>query len=262
MVVMTQITGYSNTSARKTTNIVFRPISESGLNNMINWLENESWVQVTSEYCAHKKAEILQSILIAKYDEFFPEKERVISSTDQPFYNHKLAKLKRKKGREYRKHRRSSKWKKLEEIYQTEILKAKKGFYRKRVKHLRKVKPGKWYSELKKLTSFDQHKAEEIVVESIKDLSAAEQAELIADKFSEVANEYEILKTEDIAVPEFSDEEIPQFTEEDIRDVLCSMDTNKSNVNGDISAKVLKDLAEHFSKPVTNLLNASLKQGK
>ena len=100
----------------------------------------------------------------------------------------------------------------MEDIYQNEVLKAKRGFYRKRVKHLRKVKPGKWYSELKKLTSFDQHKAEEIIVESIKDLSASEQAELIADKFSEVANEYEILKTEDVAVPEFCDEAIPQFT--------------------------------------------------
>ena len=41
-------------------------------------------------------------------------------------------------------------------------------------------------------------KSEEIVVESIKDLTDLEQAELIADKFSEVANEYEKLKTEDI----------------------------------------------------------------
>ena len=127
---------------------------------------------------------------------------------------------------------------------------------------MRKAKPGKWYSELKNLTSFDQHKAEEIIVESIKDLSASEQAELIADKFSEVANEYEILKTEDIAVPEFCDEEIPQFTEAEIQEVLSTMDTNKSNVNGDISVKVLKNLAKYFTEPVTNLLNASPKQGK
>ena len=112
------------------------------------------------------------------------------------------------------------------------------------------------------MTSFDQHKAEEIIVESIKDLSASEQAELIADKFSEVANEYEILKTEDIAVPEFCDEEIPQFTEAEIQEVLSTMDTNKSNVNGDISVKVLKNLSKYFTKPVTHLLNASLKEGK
>ena len=77
---------------------------------------------------------------------------------------------------------------------------------------LRKSKPGKWYSELKKLTHFDQQKTEEIVVESIKDLPASEQAELIADKFAEVANEYEKLKKEDIDVQEFSEKEIPQFT--------------------------------------------------
>ena len=74
----------------------------------------------------------------------------------------------------------------------------------------------------------------------IKDLPASEQAELIADKFAEVANEYEKLKEEDIDVPEFSEKEIPQFTERDVETVLSEMDTNKSNVNGDISVKLLK----------------------
>ena len=52
-----------------------------------------------------------------------------------------------------------------------------------------------------------------IVVESLKDLPASEQAELIADKFAEVANEYDKLKKEDIDVPDFCPEQIPQFTE-------------------------------------------------
>ena len=76
---------------------------------------------------------------------------------------------------------------------------------------------------------FDQFKDEEIVVESIKDLSAAEQAELIADKFSEVANEYEELKEEDISVPPFSEDDIPIFSEEEVENILSEIDSNKSN---------------------------------
>ena len=145
----------------------------------------------------------MQSLLISKYCEYFPEKTRTISSDSQPFYTDKLSKLKRKKGREYNKHRRSAKWKKMEIVNNHELDRAKKGYYRKKIKNLRKAKPGKWYSEFKKLTRFDQQTSENITVESIKDLPVAEQAELIADKFAQVSQEYEKLKNEDIEIPAF-----------------------------------------------------------
>ena len=141
MVVMTPITGINSRPESKTKNITFKPISEQGLQKMKEWLENESWAEITGEPCANKKAEVLQRLLMRKYDEYFPEKCRKISILDQPFFTHKLSNLKRKKGREYNKHCRSNKWKYLEEIYQKEISAAKKGFYRKRIKMLRKSKP-------------------------------------------------------------------------------------------------------------------------
>jgi hypothetical protein len=49
-------------------------------------------------------------------------------------------------------------------------------------------------------------------VESIKHLTDIEQAEVIADKFSKVSQEYEALKTNVIFVPEFSETSIPVFT--------------------------------------------------
>ena len=76
---------------------------------------------------------------------------------------------------------------------------------------MRKTNPKKWYEALKKLTRYDQHKKEEIVVESIKENSDEKQAELIADSFSEVSLEYDSLNTEDISIPKFSENEIPHF---------------------------------------------------
>ena len=181
---------------------------------MQQWLEKEDWAKVTQEESAHSKAEVLQNLLMSKYQEFFPEKIRNISSDNQPFYNDKLSRLKRKKNREYNKHRRSAKWKQMEKIYNDVLGLAKKTFYRKKVKNLRKGNPGKWYSELKKLTCYDQQRSEDIIVDSIKDFSIPEQAELIADKFAEVSNEYEKLKTEDIEIPVFNDDDIPQLTED------------------------------------------------
>ena len=58
------------------------------------------------------------------------------------------------------------------------------------------------------------------------------------------------MKAEDIEVPEFCDDDIPQFTEEQVKAVLSEMDANKSNVKGDVPAKILKQFAGDLSKPL------------
>ena len=261
MVLMTPITVINNKPARMTRKVTYRPISKSGLLKMQLWLEKENWSQVSQEKSAHAKAEVLQTLLLSKYDEFFPEKVRDVASDNQPFYNDKLSRLKRRKSREYSKRRRSAKWFKLEKIYNDQLKLAKKSFYRRRIKNLRKVNPGKWYGELKKLTSYDQQRSEEIIVESIKDLTIPEQAEKIADKFAEVSNEYDKLKTEDIEFPFFTEDDIPQFTEDQVKKVLREMNTRKSNVKGDIPAKIFKEFSFKLAKPVVDVINSSIKQG-
>ena len=171
---------------------------------MHEWIDNKDWSEVTHEHIAHKKAEILQKLLVEKYEEFFPEKDVTIFSDDQPFFSNKLRIMKRRKGRVYSKYRRSEKWKKMNEKYELELDKVKKEFYNKKIKNLRKVNPKYWYREFKKLTSFDQHKSDEIVVEDIKDLPNNAQVELIADKFAAISQEYDKLEDSYIEVPDFS----------------------------------------------------------
>ena len=114
---------------------------------------------------------------------------------------------------------------------------------------------------MKKITNYDQHKSEEIEVGEIKDLSVEMQTDKIADKFSAVNQEYKKLENEDITIPEFKVEDIPQFEESEVQVILEEMDTNKSNVKGDIPAKILKLCSAQLVKPITNLINASLRQG-
>ena len=262
MVLMSPICVINNKPARALHKITYRPFSDEGLCKMQEWLSAEDWTELSHEESAHKKAEILQNLLVSKYHEFFPEKVRTVSSDDQPFVNQKLKRMKRKKCREYQKHRRSEKWKILDEKYRAEVNKIKKDFYRNKIRNLRKLKPRMWHRELKKITRYDQQKSEEIVVESIKDLSISEQAERIADKFASVSQEYDKLNSEDIEVPEFYQDQIPQFEECEVSDILSKMDTNKSSVNGDIPAKLLKTFATGLARPVTNLINSSIVQGK
>ena len=53
-----------------------------------------------------------------------------------------------------------------------------------------------------------------------------------------------------------------KFTESEVKEVLSQMDASKSNVSGDIPARILKTFSDELAKPVTEVLNSSIKQGK
>ena len=120
----------------------------------------------------------------------------------------------------------------------------------------------KWYSTLKKMTSHDQQKTERILVQDINHLSDKEQGEKIADSFSEIPNQYSQLKKEDIIIEPFTEKQIPQFKEVQVWDLLTKLNSNKSTVQGDLPAKLYKEFAALISEPLTNVYNASLKQGE
>ena len=126
---------------------------------------------------------------------------------------------------------------------------------------MRKSNPKQWHRELKKLTRFDQHQEDLVVVESIKDFDDDEQAEIFAHKFAEVSQEYDKLKKEDIEIPDFSDDDFPVITEVDVKNILDEIDTSKANVHGDIPAKIVKHFSEQLAFPVSNVINSSIRQG-
>ena len=231
------------------------------LQGMKEWIDSENWNEVLNENSASRKMEILQGMLVSKYHEHFPEKTRNVSSDDNPFFTDKLRKLKRRKCREYRKNRRSIRWKKMQCSYLEELEKAKKNFYNSKISRLRKSNPRQWHREFKKMTRFDQHQGEEIIIENIKDFSDEEQAEMIADKFAAVSQEYDKLEDGDIELPKFNLSDVPIVTEKEVAETLSEMDSNKANVKGDIPAKIWKEFSDNLAKPVANVINASILQG-
>ena len=168
-----------------------------------------------------------------KIDEFLPQKKRIISSDDQPFCSQEIKRLKRLKGREFQKHRRSLKWRVLNYEYKRAVIKAKRKYYKDIIKDLKTSKTSQWYSKLKKLCSHDQKKSEPITVESLKHLTVKEQAEAIADKFCKVS-----LKK------------------------LESIKTNKSVPPGDIPPTLAKMFAKEVSSPLCDVINSPIKLGQ
>ena len=114
----------------------------------------------------------------------FPEKTQRINSDDQPWINHKLKVIDRKRKREYNKNRKSEKWNTLDKSFKTNVKIAKKDFHKKIMSELMGKNTSKWYSSLKKMTSHDQHKVEKVIIQDINHLSDEEQAYKLADHFS------------------------------------------------------------------------------
>ena len=139
---------------------------------------------------------------------------------------------------------------------------AKANFYKNKVEELKLAKPGQWYQCLKKITSHDQQKNQQVNVDQISHLSDQEQAEMIADAFCSIQNEYDPLQSEDINIPEFSESEIPQFSPAQVWFVLSRIDTNKATVPGDFPAFLIKQFAAYLAEPFTDIVNTSVKLGE
>ena len=153
---------------------------------------------------------------------------RKINSDDQPWMSLKLKKIDRKRKRIYRKERRSDNWKNLEKAFKKEIKSAKSQFYSKTVLELKLKKPGEWYKCLKKISSYDQQRSEQPIIDEINHLSDQEQAEIIADKFASIQNEFQSLKEDDINIPCFTEEDVPQFHSFQVSFILSHLETNKA----------------------------------
>ena len=84
MVKMKPISSINNKSTRQKKFIKFRPFTPNSLNSMQEWIDQHDWTEIKIEEKAHKKMEVLQKLLVLKYEEFFPEKTKSISVDESP----------------------------------------------------------------------------------------------------------------------------------------------------------------------------------
>ena len=107
IVVMRPVDSINNKPGRAMREVKVRPLPESGLAKFSEWIQKQDWIQVLSAESVDTKAETLHNLVLDKLDEFCPEKNRRISSDDQPWYTEQLKRLNRRIRREYSKKRRS-----------------------------------------------------------------------------------------------------------------------------------------------------------
>ena len=126
--------------------VKYRPINDDGIRLMGKWILQENWESVFDAPSAHDKAEILQNLMLEKLNLYLPEKTVKFTSEDQPWITSEIKDISRRKQREFSKHRRSFKWKTINELFNEKCETAKSSYYTNIVSDLKNSNPSQWYS--------------------------------------------------------------------------------------------------------------------
>ena len=226
-------------------------------------MKTEKWEAIYQATTAHEKAAKLQHLVLQKLNTFLPMKKIKICSEDEPWFNFKLKKLDRRRKREYIKHKKSKKWHFLNSKFEEKFSEEKEKYYTNIVEDLKISQPGQWYSKLKRMSSHDQAKSEEPIVLSFDGLSDQAQAEEIAKQFSQIANLYEPLKSEDICLDGIqNDKPYPWLEPYFVHKKIKSMKNNTATLKDDVPIKVIKTFSYEFSFPLSDIYKRCCKFGE
>ena len=221
--------------------VIFRPIPQSGIIKIGQWITSQSFSEIYNAETAHDKASILQNMIITALDTYLPKKTIKVTSDDKPWITSEVKQIDRQRKCEYYKKKKSQKWLELDKKFKLKSKKAKHSYYTNIVKDLKKSQPRQWYSKLKRMSSINSEKSERIIVQSMQSLSDHTQAEEIADQFAKISNTYEPLTNDKIPKHIYETNEkfdpIEPYTGYNL---IKSMKVNASTVEGDIPMKLVK----------------------
>ena len=116
------------------------------------------------------------------------------------------------------------------------------------------------------MSNYDQIKTEQIKMEEISHLSDIQQAEVIAENFAKISNQYESVNPSEIARHTTGargyQKPMPKIEPYQVHEYLRKIKTNTATVKGDIPAILLKEFAPELSEPLSNILNCMVARGE
>ena len=196
----------------------------------------------------------------------FPVKKIIISTDDKPWFNEELRKLKRLRLREYGRNGRSSKYLKIVSSFdlksKTEIAK-----YIQKVKlEVIEGKRGSSYPAIKRLglKPGDQTQSQSVFqlpAHADLRLSSAESAELIAEHFSKISQEYSPLDVAklpsnvQIYLKSNDSNLAPRLSAVDVRRRIIKAKKPNGIIPGDLPKKVVQNCSEMLAPPIAKIFN-------
>ena len=209
-------------------------------------------------------AELFQNVLMENYHRYFPTKSLKVCSEDRPWISADLKKLERRVKREFSKHKQSQKWSKLNEDFLAKCSVEKEKYYENMVSELKTSNPGKWYSKLKRMSGQSDGNNQNILVDELIGLSNQEQAERIAQHYSQISNQYEPVLESDFpnSIPMVRGGSAPPTIEPlKVYQVIKKMNKNAATVPNDIPIKLIDEFSVELAFPLSHIIDFCLKNG-
>ena len=219
------------------------------------------WDEVLSGKSVNEQVEEFHYFLRSQRDKFFPEKMVKMSNLDKKWFSPQLKQIHMAMQREFYKHPRSEKYKRLKSKFKRLKRRSIKTFYSTFVSDLKTSNPGKWYTMAKKIGAIDQMSNGEIKVECLSNYNNKQCAEKIAKHFASISNEYDPVDLTELpsylpAPPP------PQVEEHDVYLRLNRLKKTKSTLPIDIPDKLRQECAAHLAGPLTVIMNNCLTQSE
>ena len=213
------------------------------------------------------------SQMVTEYEEFlnkmvvetFPIKTIIVSADDQVFFNEELRALKRSRLREYNRHGKSHRYDELQKKFDSKFQNEFRNSKEKIELEVTQGKRGSTYSAIKKLGLRPGELPQprfQLPEHARNLLSSAESAEIMADYFSHVSQEYSPLditslppNVQTYLAANPPDDVIPQLS---VYDVYCKITSSKkpnSSVPGDLPKKVVQKYPALLAVPCTVIFN-------
>ena len=263
VVIMPPVSAEINFPTRQTRTVQYRPLPQSGIDKMGQWIQRQTWHDIYKCSDAHQMAEVLQTKLLESLDKFLPMKTVKFSSDDDPWVSKEIKDLDRRRKREFFKHHKSEKWKNLNSMFQSKCKEAKESYYSNIVEDLKESNTRQWYSKVKRMSGKTINSDQNLDIEEFKGKTDEEQAELIADFYAKVSNEYKPIEEEPIDKNLYeTNEAVPHFTEEQIYERIMKMSSRKSTVRNDVPMQLIKEFSVELSTPLYHIFNFSMENAQ
>ena len=192
----------------------------------------------------------------------------MLSSFDQPFFTEKLRSLRRERQREYQRSGKSEKYKLLKNTFD-EIFRIEAHKYKTKViNEVKEGKRGSAYKAIRKLASNSfEDRSFSLPSHTEVNLSPQESAEVLADHFSYISQEFQPLDVASLP-PCVKDELLnstvqgPVLQEHEVYERIRTAKKPDSSVPGDLPKKVVITFAAELASPITKIFNAITSQGE
>ena len=251
-----------NRPRRSYKTIKYRPLPESSLRKLGEWIVTEEWGDIKGDLSPTQQVKAFETLILNKLDHFCPEKTVKLSSHDKVWVNGDIKRLARLKSREYNRHGKSAKYKDLAKKFKAKYEAEARKYLQKNISELMQCKPGQAYNVLKKMGAkpgecIDSNTFTLPTHES-ENLSAAQSAERIADYFAQISQEFPPLdynllpprvqsKLDSHSVP-------PTIDEHETYQKIKSAKKPKSCVPGDIPRPVILEFSPELASPVCSII--------